>query len=873
MKVIQGEITSQELLKKHSYQLAIEGLFSGGRPYLASHPELGVELGIFNDVNEPTPELRILAIKKLGVNGNPALANLAKKHGIENPLPMYIVHNKIAAAYNWVKTQATNAKNFIVDKFNDVMIIFGKPTTNYYVTWGYFESFIVTAGLSPIGKNYNNNAPGVSPLIDNKDDFSSKLWYLDSTGSKVRFINSLYFVSANPHVCLIPGRFHWKAGSSPYSWSASDVGIENSTGCENIPGFSDDFTEILVNVNHIWSCYQQSETIADFIMAVAGGINAVCGGHWDIRLIESPLQANRMMIVDYSNSNAGKANSGKVPKLKMKGVARSWGISTDIPDSVRHSMLMQSKKKASTAATENDAQVTHLYSKQIKDTLVYDVELSPKCPSDLKSAYGNCDDKGEKEAKNTQNYLDENWDAMREMADNVSTDSIDSAIIANKQYLNMRLQDLAPSSTDAELVIPVGFKATLDGMSGLTWGQSFEVEEVNDAGILPKGHYWRITDTNQSISQADWTSDVQTQLMQQRELGAIEAAKTSSPSVATPPTATVAKVEEEEEEEVVEDCPDCPDGTPAKKDANGDCKCEEECENKIKEAYKKMGYVWDENFNFFGVRRLTAKGKSTNKFSDSLCLWVKDDTECGILHVWEGTTTPGKSRGSSQVETIASVVPDQYLNTYQFKWMHSTTNTGVGSATNKSWGMMPNDKHVLATYRKNNHSYDTEKQTKNKKSQDYFIHGSWHPEWPRDNWLPPPSKKKNNRGLTLLEYEKKAGSEISIKGKKEEESTYNLGIRYNNATKGYTERENINNQSQGCQVFKIVKEAFEFLDLLAEYYEVHPLEIEKKLTYTLFREYELAQAGVTDTKLVVNDDSTIYKGTADRLLTNNKYGN
>jgi hypothetical protein len=862
MKVIQGEITSQELLKKHSYQLAIEGLFSGGRPYLASHPELGVELGIFNDVNEPTPELRILAIKKLGVNGNPALANLAKKHGIENPLPMYW----FAAAVAWAKNAATSAKNFIVDKFNDVMVIFGKPTTNYYVTWGYFESFIVTAGLSPIGKDYNNKATGTSPLIDKKDDFSSKLWYLDSTGSKMRNIDSSYFGSANPHVCLIPGRFHWKAGSSLYTWSAADAGIENSTGCESIGAFSGDFTEILINVNHIWSCYQQSETIADFIIAVAGGINAVCGGHWDIRLIESPLQANRMMIVDYSNSNAGEPNSGKVPKLKMKGVARSWGISTDIPDSLRHSMLMQSKKKANTAATENDAQVTHLYSKEIKDTLVYDVELSPKCPSDLKSAYGNCNDKEEKEAKVTKDYLKENWNAMKEMADNVSTDSIDTAIIANKQYLNMWLQE-SPQANEAELVIPVGFKATLDGMSGLTWGQSFEVEEVNDAGILPKGHYWRITDTNQSISQADWTSDIQTQLMQQRDLGATPAPKTSSVSVATPPTATVAEVEEVEE--VVEDCPKCPDGTTAKKDANGDCKCEEECENKIKEAYKNMGYVWDENFNFFGVRRLTKDGKSTNQFTDSLCLWVKDDTDCGILHVWTGTTTPGKSQGSSTVEYIATVVPDQYLNTYAFTWMHTDKNIGVGGKANKSWGMMPNDDHVLATYRKNNMSYDTEKQTRTKKSASYFIHGTWNAKWDRPNWLPPPSNPPDNRGLTLLKQEKAAGHDkVSTKGKKsnkEIQDSWNLGILYNNKPGGKFESfENISNESQGCQVFKYVKESFAFLDLLTEYYTVHPEEIEKKLTYTLFREYELAQAGVTDTKLVVNDDSTIYKGTADR---------
>jgi len=74
---------------KHSTQLAIERLFSKGTPYLASHPELGVPLGIFNTYDEPDYAARIKAIKSIGVKGNLSLYALAKIIGIKDPLPQY----------------------------------------------------------------------------------------------------------------------------------------------------------------------------------------------------------------------------------------------------------------------------------------------------------------------------------------------------------------------------------------------------------------------------------------------------------------------------------------------------------------------------------------------------------------------------------------------------------------------------------------------------------------------------------------------------------------------------------------------------------------------------------------------------------------
>ena len=71
-------------------QLQIEGFLSQGKPYLASHPELGVPLGVFNTYDEPNHQSRVNSIKELGKDGNPYSLELAKKYGIKNPIPSFV---------------------------------------------------------------------------------------------------------------------------------------------------------------------------------------------------------------------------------------------------------------------------------------------------------------------------------------------------------------------------------------------------------------------------------------------------------------------------------------------------------------------------------------------------------------------------------------------------------------------------------------------------------------------------------------------------------------------------------------------------------------------------------------------------------------
>ena len=74
---------------KLQIQLYIERILSGSKSYLASHPELGVPIGIFNYRDEPDYESRVKSIKKYGKSGNPLSRELAKLFGVDYILPSY----------------------------------------------------------------------------------------------------------------------------------------------------------------------------------------------------------------------------------------------------------------------------------------------------------------------------------------------------------------------------------------------------------------------------------------------------------------------------------------------------------------------------------------------------------------------------------------------------------------------------------------------------------------------------------------------------------------------------------------------------------------------------------------------------------------
>ena len=75
---------------KLKLQLLIERILSGAKPYIASHPELGVPLGIFNYKDEPDYNSRVNSILKQGKEGN-KLYTLENKHTLMHSVDPEVV--------------------------------------------------------------------------------------------------------------------------------------------------------------------------------------------------------------------------------------------------------------------------------------------------------------------------------------------------------------------------------------------------------------------------------------------------------------------------------------------------------------------------------------------------------------------------------------------------------------------------------------------------------------------------------------------------------------------------------------------------------------------------------------------------------------
>ena len=122
------------------------------------------------------------------------------------------------------------------------------------------------------------------------------------------------------------------------------------------------------------------------------------------------------MIVDMRNTDTSNTTP---TNLNVHGVARSWGLSTEIPDALRHSIMMSANKREGKVLSNQDDKVINIYGTKIKDTLVKNVEQTIECP-DIDQAIADCPDKVKKKKEDTTDYKAEYEEAVEELADNVT---------------------------------------------------------------------------------------------------------------------------------------------------------------------------------------------------------------------------------------------------------------------------------------------------------------------------------------------------------------------------------------------------------------------------------------------------------------------
>ena len=115
-------------------QLSIERILSGAKAYLASHPELGVPLGIFNIKDEPTHQDRVNSIKRYGKKGNQQSYKLALLLGIENPIPSYITDPELEKRLAELEAENERLKGYLGNESKKTKVSGGGLNAKFFQT-------------------------------------------------------------------------------------------------------------------------------------------------------------------------------------------------------------------------------------------------------------------------------------------------------------------------------------------------------------------------------------------------------------------------------------------------------------------------------------------------------------------------------------------------------------------------------------------------------------------------------------------------------------------------------------------------------------------------------------------------------------------
>jgi len=384
--------------------------------------------------------------------------------------------------------------------------------TNHYVTWNWFESTIVS-GMSPISPKHDavKNLGSISDETPLKNWGKKHVWRLDSSKSILKIPKSKPYASSDPWVCLLPGFFHWDNGNAGDYESGWLSGLKNDEGITAAPKVSDGAPEgtmylgrVLLNTYFLWQTYLDCKTIDEYVMKVAKSVNEVCGDFWNLELVDDPSDPSTMRVVDVNY-----VPSVNAPEIKIYGntSARNWGMSTNIPQALRHSIMMATQKASSTGPKNTDEPQGSMliYAKGVTDDMLQKQELD-----ETPNAQEKCTkpDQPKKDAGAPASNPSKSYKAaLANLADDRDDETVDEAKGALKNYANRN----APPPEQGGTVIPIGFEGEFDGIRGLTWGMLFKADQV---GPVLEGVEYKLqtTQIKHAVSQKDWTTTIETAL-------------------------------------------------------------------------------------------------------------------------------------------------------------------------------------------------------------------------------------------------------------------------------------------------------------------------------------------------------------------------
>jgi len=499
---------------------------------------------------------------------------------------------------------------------------------DYYVTWDYFEEYIVNRKLAPMYASLEEKGTSHDKSGDDKsvcngstsnphaytktfNKWKSKIYRhprknnlvykLDSRGSVLK--NHPMMVSADPGVIILPRQEHWKnhevkvsgavsilaflAGwvGEKLEWlkdyftpfyeadgaaataaraanrEATETRVTEALQDDNVDPTTDEnflkfkpfdpseshaadartshgnnnagssgkglLSNIMINTKVITSIGDEKTSLDEFLDELLNQMSQVTGNLWDLVIVEDPDDPSTVRIIDRNYAPDSNTVQGfHFYPVGRKSICRDVSVETKI-DSKMAAAIMYGKNKKSgpSSAQPMGGQSAREYDQWSPDVVdqVYEKMALLDSVGQVKDVDCCNTTKG-----SNANALDDAWEgywkAGGELANKVEPDTVEEMITAMRKLMNLSdpsaglpnesgggLKEMSLTGDDGMITIPLDVGLTLDGISGLRWGNyiAFKKNSALPARYT-RGFNFQIMGVDHEISDKDWTTTVRT---------------------------------------------------------------------------------------------------------------------------------------------------------------------------------------------------------------------------------------------------------------------------------------------------------------------------------------------------------------------------
>ena len=423
-----------------------------------------------------------------------------------------------------------------------------------YITWGTIEDYLITACLGftndqndtddfkdNMAKTLSNDSTDAfEGAIPTADEILKLFPRINSYGLKI--FNDEFLKSADPLVCILPGQEAITEDYVTYSTgiegASSAIEVKLSYGkASGMTPFKFNKTSgyirnIAVNLDFIEHTYKNlsTSTLDAFLMALLNAISDACGEAWKFSLFVNENNPTAISIIDLNQKKEPEKENPVPIKLSSYGnnsIIRNVSITTEVDANMKgHIIFGSNQDKGAKDISSRGTMGYQFYGRQITDMGYNKIKTSNLAMTIHENV--------EQLDLSVKGLKETVTNAISEVTNERTESSVAKAKQAMNNYLVHTYRGTFEDKNNINMVIlPVKLSFTLDGISGLKWGNSISIEPLPSR--YDKTISFTITNLTHNINGNDWTTEVETCLRFQLS----QDYKDVSPGLAPPKSASL----------------------------------------------------------------------------------------------------------------------------------------------------------------------------------------------------------------------------------------------------------------------------------------------------------------------------------------------